>query len=129
MYDDGIWNVSNSSNANRISGDLNVSDYFSDSSCATPYWVAPGGSTIQVPQARGVLTTSGVAKHFKTSGTPFLGPTSKFYSLSGAPINGVWQCAEQTYSGTVTYFRATYYTNVVEVTPPAFTAPFTIVAK
>ena len=128
IYDDGIWNLSNSS-INRISGDLNVSDYFSDSSCATPYWMAPGGSTIQVSQARGFRTSSGVTKYFKSIGTPFLGPTSKFYSLSGSPINGVWQCEEQTSSGTVSYFRATHYTNVAEVTPPVFTAPFTIDAK
>jgi hypothetical protein len=128
LHDDGIWNVSNSSNTYRITGDLNDSGYFSDSSCVTPYWVAPGGSAIQVPQARGV-TTSGATKYFKSIGTPFLGPTSKFYSFSGAPINGVWQCAEQTASSTISNFRATYYTNVVETTPPTFTAPFTIVAK
>jgi hypothetical protein len=129
MYDDGIWNVSNSSNTNRITGDLNDSGYFSDSSCSTPYWVAPGGSTIQVPQARGFLTTSGVTKYFKSSGTPFLGPTSKFYNLGGSPINGVWQCVEVTESGSVSRFRSAYFTNVAETTPPTFTAPFTIVAK
>jgi hypothetical protein len=129
MYDDGIWNVNNSSSTYRITGDLNDSGYFSDSSCVTPYWVAPGGTAIQVPQARGVLTSSGVTKFFKASGTPFLGPTSKFYNLGGSPINGVWQCVEITDSGSVSRFRAAYYTNVVEATPPTFTAPFTIVAK
>ena len=128
MYDDGIWNVSNSSNTYRITGDLNESGYFSDSSCITPYWVAPGGSTIQVPQARGVSLT-GVTKFFKPIGTPFLGPTSKFYNLGGSPINGVWQCVEVTESGSVSRFRSAYFTNVAETTPPTFTAPFTIVAK
>jgi hypothetical protein len=129
VYDDGIWNVNNSSSTYRITGDLNDSGYFSDSSCVTPYWVAPGGTAIQVPQARGVLTSSGVTKFFKASGTPFLGPTSKFYNLGGSPINGVWQCVEITDSGSVSRFRAAYYTNVVEATPPTFTAPFTIVAR
>jgi len=129
MYDDGIWNVNNSSSTYRITGDLNDSGYFSDSSCVTPYWVAPGGTAIQVPQARGVLLSSGVTKYFKSSGTSFLGPTSKFYNLGGSPINGVWQCVEVTNSDSVSRFRAAYFTNVVETTPPTFTAPFSIVAK
>jgi len=129
MHDDGIWFVNNSSSSYRISGDLSDSGYFSDSSCVTPYWVLPNSSAIQVPQARGVSTSSGVTKYFKATGAPFLGPTSKFYALSGSSNNGVWQCAEQTDSSTVSYFRATYFTNVIETVPPAYTAPFTIVAK
>jgi len=129
MYDNGIWFVNNYSVTDQITGDLNVSEYFSDSLCVIPYWQAPGSSAIQVPQARGSLTSSGVTKYFKSIGTPFIGPSSKFYSLSGQPINGVWQCAEQTASSTVSYFRATYFTNVIETTPPTYSRPFTIVAK
>jgi hypothetical protein len=82
--------------------------------------------------ARGAVTVSGTTKYYKPSGVPFLGSTAKFYSRRGTVVNGVRECIEVTNSvdsDTVTEFATTYFTNVVETTPPTFTMPFTIVAR
>jgi hypothetical protein len=79
--------------------------------------------------ARGVRTVAGTTKYYKPSGAPYLGSTSRFYSRQGAIVNGVRECVEITDSVAVAEFAATYFTDVVEVTPPAYTAPFMIVAK
>jgi hypothetical protein len=129
LHDGGIWILRNSLNDNRIQGDLYNLGWYSDSSCATPYWVAPGNSSVQVAQARGFFTSSGNGKYLKPTGTPFLGPASKFYERNGAAVNGVQPCREVTNSGSISEFVSIYFTAVVETTPPTFTAPFTIVAK
>ena len=130
MYEGGIWTLQNTGYAEgNINGELNFKSSFTDSSCATPYWEAPNQSAVLNQMARGAMTVSGTTKYYKPSGTPFLGGTSKFYRRQGAVVGGVRECVEVTDSDTVADFAATYFTNVVEVTPPPFTAPFTIVAK
>ena len=130
MFEGGIWQLSNTGyNQYQIQGDFYPSSSYIDSSCVTPYWEAPGGFSGLLQSARGAMTVSGTTKYYKPSGTPFLGGTSKFYRRQGAVVGGVRECVEVTDSDTVADFAATYLTNVVEVTPPPFTAPFTIVAK
>jgi hypothetical protein len=133
MFDGGIWTLQNTGDAQyRVSGDLSSTSKYIDSSCVTPYWTAPGGSALPIQMARGAVTVSGTTKYYKPSGVPFLGSTAKFYSRRGTVVNGVRECIEVTNSvdsDTVTEFATTYFTNVVETTPPTFTMPFTIVAK
>ena len=130
MYEGGIWTLQNTGYAESdINGELNSKSSFSDSSCVRPYWEAPSQFTGLIQMARGAMTVSGTTKYYKPSGTPFLGGTSKFYRRQGAVVGGVRECVEVTDSDTVADFAATYFTNVVEVTPPPFTAPFTIVSK
>jgi hypothetical protein len=131
MYEGGIWTLQNTGEIESppIVGELDISSKFSDSSCVTPYWKAPSQFAGLIEMARGVRIISGTTKYYKPSGTPYLGSTSKFYSRQGSIVNGVRACVEITDSDQVAEFAATYFTNVVEVTPPPFTAPFTIVAK
>ena len=133
MFEGGIWQLSNTGyNQYQIQGDLNHSYYYVDSSCVTPYWFSPGGFSGLLQSARGAMTVSGTTKYFKPTGTPFLGSTMKFYGRRGVLVDGVRACIEITNSvdsWSVLEFATTYFTDVVEVTPPAFTAPFTIVAK
>lgn len=133
MYEGGIWTLWNVSNLEyRIQGDLGPSGKYIDSSCVTPYWGAPGDFPNLIQSARGAVTVSGTTKYFKPTGTAFLGSTLKFYARWGVLVNGTRACIEVTssqYSDTVSEFATTYFTNVVEVSPPAFTAPFTIVSK
>jgi hypothetical protein len=129
LFEGGNWALTNTNEYWKVSGDLNTSGWFSDSSCLNPYWMSPSNSSLQVPQARGFFTSAGTTKYFKPTGTPFLGSTSKFYSRNGAAVNGVYPCREETNSGSIAEFVSIYFTAVVETTPPTFTAPFTIVAK
>ena len=131
MYEGGIWTLQNTGEIETtlITGVMDASTKFSDSSCVTPYWKAPSQFAGLIQMARGVRTVSGTTKYYKPSGTPYLGSTSKFYSRQGSIVNGVRACVEITDSDQVAEFAATYFTNVVEVTPPPFTAPFTIVAN
>jgi hypothetical protein len=130
LYEGGNWALTNTNESWKVSGDLNTSGWFSDSSCLNPYWTSPSNSSLQVPQARGFFTSAGTTKYFKPTGTPLLGgPASKIYSRNGAAVNGVYPCREETSSGSISEFVSIYFTAVVETTPPAFTAPFTIVAK
>ena len=133
MFEGGIWQLSNTGyNQYQIQGDFYPSGSYIDSSCVTPYWGAPGGFSGLLQSARGAMTVSGTTKYFKPTGTPFLGSTMKFYGRRGLLVDGVRACIEITNSvddWSVLEFATTYFTDVVEVTPPAFTAPFTIVAK
>ena len=133
MFEGGIWQLSNTGyNQYQIQGDFYPSGSYIDSSCVTPYWGAPGGFSGLLQSARGAMTVSGTTKYFKPTGTPFLGSTMKFYGRRGVLVDGVRACIEITNSvdsWSVLEFATTYFTDVVEVTPPAFTAPFTIVAK
>ena len=133
IHDGGIWHLQNTGDTQyQIYGDLNNSGYYVDTSCTTPYWSNPGNSVIPIQMARGYFTVAGTTKYYKPTGTPFLGSTAKFYARWGALVSGVRTCIEIT-SATereaVAEFAAAYFTNVVETTPPTFTAPFTIVAK
>ena len=133
MFEGGIWTLQNTGYIESLTdGELNASSRYIDSSCVTPYWNAPSQFAGLIQAARGARTVSGVTKYYKPSGTPFLGSTSKFYSRQGAVVDGVRACVEITSSvdsEAVAEHAVTYFTNVVEVTPPTFTAPFTIVAK
>jgi hypothetical protein len=133
MFEGGIWTLQNTGyTESLIDGELNSSSRYIDSSCVSPYWSAPSQFAGLIQAARGAMTVSGTTKYYKPSGAPYLGSTSKFYRRQGAVIDGVRACIEITSSvdsEAVSEHAVTYFTNVVEVTPPLFTAPFTIVAK
>ena len=133
MFEGGIWHLQNTGYPEyRITGDMNTSGKYIDSSCLTLYWTSVGEFPDLIQSARGAVTISGTTKYFKPTGTPFLGSTRKFYARWGVLVNGTRSCIEVTNSvnsDAVSEFATTYFTDVVEVTPPAFTAPFTIVAK
>ena len=134
FFDGGIWSLSNTTdNQYKVYGDLTASAFHTESTCSSPFWYAPTQSAILVSQARGNYTLTGITKHYKPTGIPFLGSTTRFYARYGAWVNGVGTCIEITnnpsYANTAQLFATTYFTTVVETTPPTFTAPFTLVAK
>ena len=133
MYEGGNWTLQNTGFIEyRIMGELRPTGNYIDNSCVTPYWSAPLEFPGLLQSARGARTVSGTTKYFKPTGTPFLGSTLKFYSRRGELVNGVRACIEVTNSvdsEAVSEFAASYFTAVTEVTPPAYTAPFTIVAR
>jgi hypothetical protein len=134
FFDGGIWSLSNTTdNQYKVYGDLIASAFHTESTCSSPFWYAPTQSATLVSQARGNYTLTGITKHYKPTGIPFLGSTTRFYARYGAWVNGVGTCIEITnnpsYANTAQLFATTYFTTVVETTPPTFTAPFTIVAK
>jgi len=133
MFEGGIWTLQNTGYIESlINGELSSSSRYIDSSCVTPYWNAPSQFAGLIQAARGAMTVSGTTKYYKPSGTPYLGSTSKFYRRQGAVIDGVRACVEITSSVDSEAFAdhaVAYFTAVTEVTPPAYTAPFTIVAK
>ncbi len=133
IHEAGIWLVSNTVGPEAIRGNLVVADKYTDSSCTKIMWVAPSSSALVIPSARGSFTISGSTKYYKTSGSPYLGSANMvIYARYGSPVNGIWQCIQllaPAYSWDLDNHSKTYYTDVAEVTPPALTTPFTLVAK
>jgi len=135
IYDGGIWTLSNTSDY-QVTGALNMSSIYSDSSCSTPlaYNANSLSSSTSNPALRGVYRSSnGSAIGFKLTGTPFKGSTlAALYARAGTLSGGIRECVSSTNATYTSYFSEDvnlYFSPYVTVTVPTFTAPFTLVSK
>lgn len=128
VFEGGIWTLSNAvfgSDLN-VSGTMNARSIFTDSTCSTRLWSSPGGEVAQ-PLARGAYKDSSTTLYVKPVGKPFLGSSvAAAYSRTGPVTNGIRACVPLTDDQE---FQTEYFTAVESVTPPAYTAPFTITSK
>ena len=130
IFESGLWEVL--SYSNFINGGLRSSSFYSDSSCTTPLVEV---DEKQQSMARGWNGSETDPKYWKSAGDSFLLSSRIIYGKvrSGSKPNFVYSCL----SSDSTSFRNEFLAEagdyrlsaVTEVTPPAYTAPFTIVAK
>ena len=134
IYDGGLWEIS--SNYNFPQGVLSPDEgqVYSDSACSVPYVVV--GEKMQ-SMARGWNEDETNPKFWKLTGDSFLMSSRVVYANVSLEVRApfTYTCTASTESSFTTYF----YLNalnvnarlsaVTEVTPPAYTAPFSIVAK
>jgi hypothetical protein len=137
LYDGGIWAVEQGRSI--VSGSLIKTNFFSDSLC-TNHLMASNTSTSQSvsisSMARGWNGDSTNPKYYKATGPILTRSTTPNFGITYTrPVDSwVLTC---TPSSSVLYQTTypinadsySYFTAVVEVTPPAYTAPFTLVAK
>jgi hypothetical protein len=132
LYDGGIWTVNSATNF--PSGVLAASPFYSDSSCNTPLAAAENSlitamsrGTNDYDPSRGWGNQQAARVYWKATGSSFLLSSRVVYGkINTNP------CTASTASNFRTQFQDwgdPYLTEVIEVTPPAYTAPFTIVAK
>lgn len=128
IFEGGLWEIS--SGVSVPYGSISRSSFYSDSSCQIPFAELP----VNTPMARGWNGDSLAPKFWKASGQPFLMSTRTVYAMvgSGTKPNVVFSCLSSDSAAFRTYFADQGdlpLITVTEVTPPAYTAPFTIVAK
>ena len=130
-YDGGLWNLNSFSSF--PSGVLSVSvQFYSDSTCTAP--LLQVGEKMQ-SMARGWNEDPDNPKFWKLAGDSFLMSSKVVYGKvrAGVSPNYTWPCTPSTDTTFQPYFFEGIgnprLSAVTEVTPPAYTAPFTIVAK
>ena len=128
IFEGGLWEIS--SGTSFPTGAINRSSFYSDSACKLPFAELP----VNTPMARGFNNDSIVPKFWKATGESFLMSTRTVYAMvgSGTKPNVVFSCLSSDSAAFRTYFADEgdpRLITVTEVTPPAYTAPFTIVAK
>jgi hypothetical protein len=130
IFEGGLWEVV--SYSNFINGGLSDSSFYSDSSCTTSLALV---DEKQQSMARGWNGSTTAPKYWKSTGDSFLLTSKIVYGKvrSGSNPNYVYTCLPSDSTSfrddflvEGDYFRLSA---VTEVTPPAYTAPFTIVAK
>jgi len=132
FYDGGMWTVNSATNF--PSGVLSASPFYSDSACNTPLAATTSslittmsrGSNDYDP-TRGYGNSQAARVYWKANGNSFLLSSKVVYGKEG-----VFPCTASSVGSFRTQFQDwgdPYLTEVIEVTPPAYTAPFTIVAK
>ncbi len=134
IHEGGIWNIN--SDTNYPTGAFTFYDnlaIYSDNSCTVPLVVVV--EKMQ-PMARGWNGDQINPKFWKLAGDSFLLPSRVVYvkiQTGTAPFT--YPCVASTDPSFATYFQDqetqlnARLSAVTEVTPPAYTAPFTIVAK
>jgi hypothetical protein len=137
FYDGGIWMFSSSPTLN-IWGDTslrNDSWMYWDNRCTQPFFSTPGG-TNALPNARTFTQSSnGVRTYFKPTGSPFSGSSlSTWYTTVGygSPDGCKLSTVIDAYNSSYTRDAKSpskFYTSVVQVNPPPYLAPFTLVLK
>jgi|688.fasta_scaffold104140_2 hypothetical protein len=128
IFEGGLWEIS--SGTSFPNGAITRSSFYSDSSCRFPFAELP----VNTPMARGWNNDSSAPKFWKASGESFLMSTRTVYAMvgSGTKPNVVFSCLPSDSAAFRTYFADEgdpRLSAVTEVTPPPYTAPFTIVAK
>ena len=128
IFEGGLWEIS--SGVSVPYGSISRSSFYSDSSCQIPFAELP----VNTPMARGWNGDSLAPKFWKASGQPFLMSTKTVYGMvsSGTKPNLVLSCLPSDSAGFRSHFEESgdpRLSVVTEVTPPAYTAPFTLVAK
>jgi hypothetical protein len=129
-HEQGIWTVSNI-NEYPIEGRLRTSGLYTDINCSTHIWAAPNQQLL-IPSMRGVIPAFGSERYVAPIGRPFRASDLPIVYGNVSDINEIEVCVSstnQTYAAQFQGLLQTYLTLVQDVTPPPFTAPFTIVAK
>jgi hypothetical protein len=130
IFEGGLWEVV--SYSNFFNGGLSSSSFYSDNSCTTPLAEV---REKQQSMARGWNGSTTDPKYWKSAGDSFLLTSKIVYGKvrSGTNPNYVYNCLPSDSTSFRDYFlvEGDYFrlSAVTEVTPPAYTAPFTIVAK
>lgn len=129
LHDGGLWEI----NYDYIVGQFHTGIYYSDSSCSTPLAEVV---TTTTPMMRGTSNSLLNRKYYKVAGSAFLLSSRLVYAKIRTGSSGAYSypCTASTETSFISYFANTGTVNpllseVTEVTPPEFTAPFTIVAK
>jgi hypothetical protein len=129
LHDGGLWEV----NGDSIGGLFLTGTYYSDSSCSTPLAEV---NTTMTPMMRGTSNSTLNRKYYKVAGSAFLLSSRLVFAKIRTGSSGAYSypCTASTETNFINYFAETGSVNpllsaVTEVTPPEFTAPFTIVAK
>jgi hypothetical protein len=133
IFEGGLWDVQSYSNI--FNGELFIGDFFSDSSCSIPLAVL--GETTS-PMARGRDRDEVNPKYWKLNGDSFLMSSRVIYGYvrTGSKPDFTYICTASTDSDFYDFGPGIEYEGydpflsaLTEVTIPAYTAPFTIVAK
>ena len=131
LFEQGIWTISNTAEY-PLQGRLRTSGLFYDGSCSTPIWAAPNQQLV-IPAMRGVIPAFGSEKYVAPVGRPFLASSLPVvYGRFGPFVNADQTCVastNQTYVADFAGYLGAHVTQTQNVTPPTFTAPFTLVAK
>jgi hypothetical protein len=129
LHDGGLWEINN----DYIVGQFSTGIYYSDSSCSTPLAEVV---TTTTPMMRGTSNSTLNRKYYKVAGSAFLLSSRLVFAKIRTGSSGAYSypCTASTETSFINYFAETGSVNpllsaVTEVTPPEFTAPFTIVAK
>ena len=133
FHEGGMWTVNSATNF--PTGVLSASPFYSDSSCNIPLATGPTGSlnttmsrgSNDYDPTRGYGNNQGTRVYWKAIGNSFLLSSKVVYGKEND-----FPCTASTEGSFRTRFRDwgdLYLAEVAEVTPPAYTAPFTIVAK
>jgi len=129
-FEQGIWTIHNVSEY-PISGELRRSGLYSDSSCLNHIWSAPNLELL-IPSIRGVIPALGSQRYVAPIGEPFQAadlPIFYAYLSNTDEIDVCVSSLNPIYAAQFQGYMLSYLTLVQDVTPPAYTAPFTIVAK
>ena len=131
IYEGGLWELS--SLHSLFNGAINSPRFYSDSSCFTP--IAEVNQKMQ-SMARGWDGNEVNPKYWKLSGSSFLMSSRTIYGKvrTGSAPNYTFPCTASTVPSFYTWFfegagQDPYLSALTEVTPPPYTAPFSIVAK
>ena len=135
FYDGGVWSFSSSPTLN-ISGDgslENSSRIFWDSTCTQPIFKTAAGSNA-TPSTRAYWQWSnGSRTYYKPNGYPFSGSSlSTFYTLAYTDTCKLSSFIDSNYGTSFTTgvkSPSNFYTSVVQVNPPPYLAPFSLVLK
>ena len=134
IHDGGLWDIYSFDNFPRGVLGPGEGQVYSDSACSVPY--AEVGEKMQ-SMARGWNNDEANPKFWKLTGDSFLMSSRVVYGQvrTGTPPTYIFICTASTESSFTTYFQQNAFnvnarlSAITEVTPPAYTAPFTIVAK
>jgi hypothetical protein len=130
LYEGGLWSVSTASS--EPDGGLRQSNFYSDSSCTT---ILAGVKEAVSPMARGMgVDGNNKTRYYKASGEQFMWKSRTVYSMiaEGEKFSETYSCkpsSDAGFAGLNEKTKDELVQVVTEVTPPAYTAPFTIVAK
>ena len=137
FYDGGIWTISSSPTLN-ISGDTSLNNdsfMFWDSRCTQPIYATPGSTNALVNARTFSQSSNGVRTYYKPTGSPFSGSSlSTWYttvgygSPDGCKLSTVIDAYNSSYTRDIKS-SSRFYTSVVQINPPPYLAPFSLVLK
>lgn len=130
IYEGGLWDLSVFDSFPK--GRIEKSAFYLDSSCSVPLVV----STTFTSMDRGWNGDSNQPKYWKPTGERFTISERVVYGIviTGTKPNQVFTCTSSTQQSFQTYFQDELspdllFSQVIEVTPPSYLAPFAVVSR